>query len=88
MRPGSRISYRAVLDRLLHGVYGVVDVGLLAVAVFHGLAGLRGMLVERTSEPAAARAVTTILWVLGVATFVFGVDVLSPFLVGHPWFRI
>ena len=88
MRPGSRISYRAVLDRLLHGVYGVVDVGLLAVAVFHGLAGLRGMLVERTSEPAAARAVTTILWVLGVATFVFGVDVLSPFLCGHPWFRL
>ena len=85
---GARITYRTVLERLVHGFYVFVDAGLLGVVVFHGLNGLRSVLVENTNDPAAVRAVTTTLWVLGVATFVFGMDVLSPFLFGHPWFRL
>ena len=88
MHVGARITYRTVLDRLLQGFYVFVDAGLLAVVVFHGLNGLRNVLVENTENPAAVRAVTTAMWVLGVATLAFGMDVLSPFLFGHPWFRL
>jgi len=65
-----------------------VDGGLLAVVVFHGLNGLRSILMEGMDSPSAVRALTTTMWVLGVGTVVFGLDVLSPFLFGHAWFQL
>jgi succinate dehydrogenase / fumarate reductase cytochrome b subunit len=88
LRVGASVTYRSVMARLVHGLDVVVDFGLLAVVVYHGLNGLRAVLLDRMDNPAEVRALNTTIWVLGCATFVFGMDVLSPFLFGRPWFRL
>jgi succinate dehydrogenase hydrophobic anchor subunit len=85
---GAAITYASVERDLIRGFDVFVDGGLLAVVVFHGLNGLRSILMEGMDSPSAVRALTTTMWVLGVGTVVFGLDVLSPFLFGHAWFQL
>lgn len=85
---GARITYASVAERLLHAFYVFVDLGLLVVVVYHGLNGLGTVLFDLPWSPAAQRRITAGLWVLGVVTVLFGADVLSPFLWGHPLFRL
>jgi succinate dehydrogenase / fumarate reductase membrane anchor subunit len=45
---------------------------LLGIALYHGLYGLRTILFELTLKPAAEKAVSAILLILGVALFGLG----------------
>jgi succinate dehydrogenase hydrophobic anchor subunit len=50
----------------------VIYVALLALALYHGLYGLRTILFELTLKPVAERAVTAVLVVAGLGLFAFG----------------
>jgi succinate dehydrogenase / fumarate reductase membrane anchor subunit len=52
--------------------FTVTYIALLGVALYHGLYGLRTMLFELTLKPAAERALTVVLVVLGVGLFGLG----------------
>ncbi len=86
MHLGAPITFASVKARLVHAVFAVIDYGLLIVVVFHGLNGLRTVLLEIPFLPHRSRAITIGLWVLGVVTVIFGMDILAPFLWGRPWF--
>ena len=45
---------------------------LLGIALYHGLYGLRTVLFELTLKPPTERAVSVILWVLGLGLFGLG----------------
>lgn len=85
---GAAITFHSVEARLVYAVYSFVDFGLLAVVVYHGLNGLRNVLLDLSPAPSTVRTLTAVLWVAGVVTFVWGVDILSPFLYGHPLFPL
>ncbi len=61
-----------VLFRDRHLFFTITYILLLGAALYHGLFGLRTMLLERTFAPEAQRRITTILVALGGALFVLG----------------
>ncbi len=52
--------------------FTVTYIILLGVALYHGLYGLRTMLFELTLKPAAEKAISTILLLLGLGLFGLG----------------
>lgn len=86
MHLGAAITFASVEARLMHALFAVIDYGLLIVVVFHGLNGLRTVLLEMPFLPHRVRTITMALWLLGILTVVFGMDILAPFLWGRPWF--
>jgi succinate dehydrogenase hydrophobic anchor subunit len=80
---GEIIRYRAVVVRLSHWLFAFVDFGLLAAVVYHGLNGLRRVLVEHF--PAYRGPVGAALLAAGVLTWAWGADILSAFLDHRPW---
>jgi succinate dehydrogenase / fumarate reductase membrane anchor subunit len=88
MHLGAPITFHSVAVRLLHWTYAGIDYGLLVVVVYHGLNGLRSIILDAALTPRQVRAVTGGLWILGVVTVIFGINVLSPFLWGRPWFIV
>jgi succinate dehydrogenase / fumarate reductase membrane anchor subunit len=50
----------------------LVDFGLLAFALYHGLYGLRSVILDYTTRESTVRAVTVGLWALGLIAFVYG----------------
>lgn len=86
MHLGVPITFFSVRARLVHGLFAVIDYGLLIVVVYHGLNGLRTVLLEIPFLPHRVRAVNLALWLLGIVTVVFGMDILATFLWGRPWF--
>jgi len=52
--------------------FTVTYVFLLGIALYHGLYGLRTMLFELTLKPAAEKAVTVVLLVVGLGLFGLG----------------
>jgi succinate dehydrogenase hydrophobic anchor subunit len=52
--------------------FTVTYVLLLGVALYHGLYGLRTMLFELTLKPAAEKAITVVLLVVGLGLFGLG----------------
>lgn len=50
----------------------VIYVALLALALYHGLYGLRTIVFELTLKPAVERTVTAVLVAVGLGLFVFG----------------
>ena len=78
------VLYYIVNKRLAQGLFIFVDFSLLALVLYHGLNGIRNILLE---WPAAARnekAFTIGLWVIGAATFFYGAWVLLEFIVWPP----
>lgn len=69
---GEAISKANSLFRDGKVFFTVTYVILLAVALFHGLYGLRTILFELTLKPAAEKAVSAILLVLGLGLFGLG----------------
>ncbi|MFZ1946704.1 MAG: hypothetical protein WAW06_04100 [bacterium] len=54
----------------------VIYIALLALALYHGLYGLRTILFELTLKPATERMVTAVLVVAGFGLFAFGTWVM------------
>lgn len=74
------VLYEVVKERLTQTMFIALDFSLLAVVLFHGLNGIRNILLEW--KPAAQRqvAVTSSLWLLGLVAFFFGARALLIFV--------
>lgn len=76
------LTLAGVSVRLKALSYMLVDYTLLGVALYHGLYGLRSVLLDYTAGKRAARTVTVGVWVIGVAAFAYGAYALIPFIKG------
>ena len=75
------LSFLNIDHRLASTFFVVIDVSLLAAAVFHGLNGARMIVLDYWLESRASRRALSIgLWVLGSATFVYGMWALWPWI--------
>ena len=74
------VLFDIVRRRLAQGTFIILDFALLAAVLYHGLNGIRNILLEW--RPAARRqlAVNAALWVLGVAAFSVGAKALLVFI--------
>ncbi len=66
------LSYREALARAKSTFFTVTYIVLLAALLYHGLYGLRAMLLELFTSRAAGRAISWGLALLGLATFAYG----------------
>ena len=67
--------------RLASSFFVVVDVSLLAAGVFHGLNGVRMVMLDyglRTRS--GQRVLSGTLWFIGIAAFIFGMWALWPWI--------
>ena len=75
------LSYLNIGHRLGSTFFVVIDISLLAAAVFHGLNGARMVVLDYwLKSRASRRALTIALWVFGSATFVYGTWALWPWI--------
>ena len=75
------LSYLNIGDRLGSSFFVVIDISLLAAAIFHGLNGARMVVLDYWLQSRASRlALTIALWVFGLLTFVYGTWALWPWI--------
>ncbi len=75
------LSYLNIDHRLGSAFFVVIDISLLAAAVFHGLNGARMVVLDYWLQSRASRrALAIALWVFGSATFVYGTWALWPWI--------
>ena len=72
-----KVSIR--LDQL---IYIVVDYLLLAFVLFHGLNGARTVILDFDRFARHRKALDIGLWILGIATLIWGIVILFPFIQG------
>lgn len=76
------LSFENVGTRLGSVFFVVLDLGLLAAGLFHGLNGLRGVLLDYGFSGGSRRVLSAFLWVVGIAAFAYGTWALWPWLTG------
>ena len=69
---GTAISWTRVLARSKAAFFAITYVVLLAAALYHGLYGLRTILLELSIGPRAQRFITVLFWVGGICLFGIG----------------
>jgi succinate dehydrogenase / fumarate reductase membrane anchor subunit len=69
---GGAVSVKNSLFRDGNLTFTITYILLLGVALYHGLYGLRTMLFELTLKPAAEKAITAVLVIVGCGFFVLG----------------
>lgn len=79
---GEPITFAGVQTRLQDAAFIILDSLLLITVVFHGLNGLRNILLDYPSLLTHNRSVSLILLIIGIATIVFGIYSLYPFMGG------
>ena len=75
------VLYSIVQQRLAQGLFVFVDFSLLGLVLYHGLNGMRNILLEWPPAARRAQGMTLGLWVLGIATFVYGAWALLAFVI-------
>ena len=78
--PGVEITFVGVQVRLQWTLYLVSDLLLLAFAVFHGLNGLRTVILDLNVSRRVAALVTVALVVLGAVAILYGVEPILAFV--------
>lgn len=76
------ITFGDVSMRLGELVYVVLDYGLLALVLFHGLNGARTVLFDFDMFMKRKKAVDVAIWVVGIGTLIWGFVILWPFITG------
>lgn len=79
---GTPITFAGVHMRLQNAAFVIVDSMLLMLVVFHGLNGLRNILLDYPSFLRHTRTVSLILLIIGVSTIIFGIYSLYPLITG------
>ena len=74
------VLFEIVKQRLTQGLFVFVDFSLLGLVLYHGLNGMRNILLEWGPAARRAKGMTVGLWVLGVATFAYGAWALLAFI--------
>ncbi len=82
VRPGGEIAFGSVTVRLQTLLYMAIDYGLLAFALYHGLNGVRNVLLDFTFGQRAQRALSALLLLVGLVAFAYGAWALTPFITG------
>jgi succinate dehydrogenase hydrophobic anchor subunit len=82
MDVGVELTVGEVHTRMKQLVFIVVDYSMLAMVLFHGLNGTRTVLFDFDMFIKRKKLVDVGLWVLGVATMIWGIFVLFPFING------
>jgi succinate dehydrogenase/fumarate reductase cytochrome b subunit len=65
-------SWESMMSRATDGLWVALYIALLAVALYHALYGLRGIILELTPSTRAARVTTWCLVAIGIAAFGWG----------------
>lgn len=86
--PGEEITFNGVVQRIQSPWFLVLDSLLLATTVYHGLNGVRNVVYDFNINPGVKKGVSWLLLIGGIATFVYGVNGLSPFILGRPLFPL
>jgi succinate dehydrogenase hydrophobic anchor subunit len=79
---GEPLTVAGIHTRVKQLLYIVVDYSLLGMVLFHGLNGTRTVLFDFDMFIKRKKLVDVGLWVLGVATMIWGIFVLFPFING------
>ncbi len=74
------ILYDVVKRRLAQGLFIFADFSLLALVLYHGLSGIRSVLLEWGPAARRGNQITIGLLLLGAATFAYGARVLMVFI--------
>jgi succinate dehydrogenase / fumarate reductase membrane anchor subunit len=80
---GASITFAGVQSRLQNALFIVIDSMLLISVVFHGLNGVRNIFLDYPSILTRSRSVSLILLIIGIATVIFGIYSLYPFMAGR-----
>lgn len=73
------ITFAGVAARLKSVFFIFVDGGLLFIALYHALNGLRAVLFDFVSGASGRRSIDIILWVVGVVFALLGLYTLTAF---------
>lgn len=74
------INFLGVAARFKSVLYIVIDSGLLATALYHGLNGVRNVLFDFIADEGQRRAITIVLLVVGLAFLIWGAYALTFFI--------
>ncbi len=74
------VVYEVVKQRLAQAFFVFFDFALLILALYHGLNGIRNILLEWRPTARRQRMVTASLWILGLVSFSFGARALLVFI--------
>ena len=75
------ILFDIVKQRLAQGLFIFVDFSLLGLVLYHGLNGIRNILLEWQPAAGRGKSITIGLWFLGVVTFAYGAWALLVFII-------
>jgi succinate dehydrogenase hydrophobic anchor subunit len=78
----AELTAAAASARLDALAYMLVSYSLLAFVLYHGLYGLRSVILDYTTGERAVRVVTAGLWVIGLLAFCYGALALVRFMKG------
>ena len=70
-------SWASMIDRASQGIFVALYIALLAVGLYHGINGLRGIILEVAPSARTGRIVTWVLIVFGI--IIFGWGTWAPF---------
>lgn len=79
-QPGAVLTFQNVQLRVQTLLFALIDSLLLAVAIFHGLNGVRMVVLDFRAGARIARPLTVGLWIVGLAALAFGIHTLLAFL--------
>jgi succinate dehydrogenase hydrophobic anchor subunit len=71
-----------VNERLKNVAFIAIDYSMLAMVLLHGLNGTRTVLFDFDMFIKRRKAVEMGLWILGIATMIWGIVILWPFIAG------
>ncbi len=74
------VVFEVVKRRLAQGLFVAFDFALLATVLYHGLNGIRNILLEWRPTAGRERTTTLALWVVGLAAFGYGARALLVFI--------
>lgn len=69
---GEVLSFASVMGRAATGFWTVFYILFLAVALYHGYYGLRGVLLELSKSKSTDKIITSLVVLVALAAFVFG----------------
>ena len=69
------LTYEAILGRISNPVWQFIDVAFLLVALYHGLNGLRNIVLDYSRiGPRAAQVITAVIVIAGVVWAWWGIE--------------
>jgi succinate dehydrogenase / fumarate reductase membrane anchor subunit len=76
------ITFSDVSVRLDQLIFIIVDYGMLSMVLLHGLNGFRTVMFDFDMFVKRKKLVDVTLWVVGIATLIWGIVILIPFITG------